>query len=230
MTTPTPTPVPPPTPQQSASETPPAAPAAAPEVERPDGVSDAEWAALGDPGKAALVRMKQRMSAAEQALAAVRQRPTQPPAPQPEPPKADGKGSGDQPDIAALISQAVAAAMAPMIQQQQATAAEQAAQRVRDGILDAAKDRLLDPTDALAHVDLTSLTDGNGGLDAAKLTAAIDNLVQRKPHLARPIDTTRRALPGSGHGPSVPAVGSYDDQVKARLARMREAAGISTAP
>jgi hypothetical protein len=61
----------------------PPAPPAAPE--KPDGVTDAEWAALGDPGKNAIVRERQRAAAAEQALAAERARNTPRPPTRPRP-------------------------------------------------------------------------------------------------------------------------------------------------
>lgn len=41
---------------------------------RPDGVSDAEWAALGDPGKAAIVRERHAAAEAQQRLAAAEAR------------------------------------------------------------------------------------------------------------------------------------------------------------
>lgn len=61
VTDPTPTPSPVPAPAPTA----PPAPAGSEAHPRPDGVSDAEWSALGDPGKAALVRERQRVAAAE---------------------------------------------------------------------------------------------------------------------------------------------------------------------
>ncbi len=47
-------------------------PTAAPAPARPDGVSDAEWSALGDPGKAALVRERAASTKAVADLAALR--------------------------------------------------------------------------------------------------------------------------------------------------------------
>lgn len=53
--------------------TPPADPQpAAPAPVRPDGVSDTEWAALGDPGKAALVRVRGEAAQTASELAALR--------------------------------------------------------------------------------------------------------------------------------------------------------------
>lgn len=47
-------------------------PTATPTPARPDGVSDAEWSALGDPGKAALVRVRAEAAQAASELAALR--------------------------------------------------------------------------------------------------------------------------------------------------------------
>lgn len=218
--------------------------------ERPDGVSEAEWAALGDPGKAAIVRERQRAAAAEQALAALRQQQPgsgqasgagqqsgassgqsgQQQAPGDRPGQQQAADKGTQPDVAALVTAAVSQALAPLIQRDQQREVEAATQRIRDGVLAAAKDRLVDPTDALANLDLPTLTDGAGGLDSSKLSAALDGLVQRKPHLARVVDDRRFPGPGSPHGGASGVTGSLDDQVKAQLAAMNAALGISTPP
>lgn len=61
----------------AAGATPPAAPPQTPAIPpapaRPDGVSDAEWNALGDPGKAALVRIRQEAAASAAEAARLRQ-------------------------------------------------------------------------------------------------------------------------------------------------------------
>lgn len=55
------------------AENPPQTPAAPSTPARPDGVSDAEWNALGDPGKAALVRIRQEAAASAAEAARLRQ-------------------------------------------------------------------------------------------------------------------------------------------------------------
>jgi hypothetical protein len=196
--------------------------------ERPDGVTDAEWAALGDPGKAALVRERGRATAAEQALAAARTGP-KPPAPQPPAPAAPAADPKGDPDLATLVQQAVTAALQPL---QDATAqreAEQAATAIRDAVNTAAVERFHDPTDALTQVDLASLTDGTGRPDPQKITAALDALLIRKPHLGRPVDDRRRAAPGTPVGATPGSTAPLDDRVKATLARMQSGSGVKFA-
>lgn len=203
-----------------------------PAGDRPDGVSEAEWNALGDPGKAALVRERAARTAAEQALAAARAatpppKPGPPAAPKPtDPPKtADG-----EPDIAAMIRSAVEAATAPLLEAQAQRDAEAAATVIRDAVTTAASARFHDASDALAQVDLASLTDGNGRPDEQKITAALDDLLARKPHLGRAVDNRRQAPPGSAIGAgNGGAAAPLDDRVKATLARMQQASGVKFA-
>lgn len=221
-------------------QTPPAPPPPQTSVlPRPDGVSDAEWAALGDPGKAAIVRERAARSQAEQALAIARAAvpgaandPAAPwertttttrPAATPAPPKHAAEKTDESPDIAALIQEAVTAALAPM---QAATAqrdAEQAAAVIADAVTTAAADRFHDPADALAGITLSTLTDGTGKADPAKVTAAITDLLTRKPHLGKPVDPRRQAVPGGlvGAGTTVgPA--ALEDRVKKQLDLMNQ--------
>lgn len=218
MTAPLPTDPPPATPP---------APPATPPAERPEGVSETEWAALGDPGKTAIVRERAARTAAEQALAAARAtNPPRPAAPQPsEPPK----GPDGKPDIAALIQQAVTAATAPLLEAQAQRDAEAAATVIRDAVVTAATERFHDASDALAQVDLTTLTDGNGRPDQTKVTAALDELLTRKPHLGKAVDTRRRAADGSVIGSGGAPAAPLDDRVKATLARMQAASGVKFA-
>lgn len=224
----------PPAPPAPAPPAPPApapappAPPAAPE--KPDGVTDAEWAALGDPGKNAIVRERQRAAAAEQALAAERARnaprPPQPPKPN-DPPK---PGPDGQPDMAAIIQQAVQAAVSPLLERDAQREAAEAAARIQTAVMTAAGARFHDPTDALAQVDLSGLTDGNGGPDQQKIETALGDLLTRKPHLGKVVDTRRQAPPGTpiGGGPTDPSI-PLDDRVKATLARMQSSAGVKFA-
>lgn len=209
---------PPPTPPA-----PPSPPASSPA--RPEGISEAEWAALGDPGKTALVREREARRSAEQALAAARATPPAPPAtpapPAPPKPTEVPKGPDGQPDIAAIVQQAVAAATAPIVEAQAQREAAEAAQKVRDAVAQAAGERFHDAADAVAQLDLTTLIDNQGRADTAKVDEALTKLLERKPYLGKAVDTRRRAPDGSliGGGGSN-AAASLEDRVKAQLALM----------
>lgn len=195
-----------------------------PEPQRPDGVSEDEWNALGDPGKRAIVRERERAEAAERSLAAARQRPAPP---KPQPPKADDKPKGDDKpngelDIAAIVQQAVEAAVKPFREAEEQRQTQSAAEKITQSVLDAAKARLHDPTDALANIDLTAVVNDQGAVDETKVKDALDDLVKRKPHLAKPGE--RQAPPGIGGG--APAGATDADKVKAVLADMQRAAGV----
>lgn len=191
--------------------------------DRPDGISEAEWSALGDPGKTALVRERQRATAAETALAAARATPPKPADP-PKPP-----ADGGQPDIAALIRDAVKQAVNPLLERDLQRETEAAAAAIRDSVVSAAGERFHDVTDALAQVDLTQLTDGNGRPDKPKIDAALDELLTRKPHLGKAIDPRRQTPPGTPLGGGGGTQGPLDDRVKATLARMQSSAGVKFA-
>ena len=198
-----------------------------PSPEQPDGVSDEEWGALGDPGKRAIVRERERATKAETDLAAARAATK----PKPGPPKQPSAGAGepsDPTDVAAIVAQAVSAALKPFEEREQEREAEQAASLVIAKITENAKGRLHDPSDALAHVDLTTLVDESGRPDSAKITAALDSLVQAKPHLAKVVDDRRRPAPGAPVGGAAPIV-SMDERVKATLSKMQAAAGVKLA-
>ena len=204
------------TPATTPVPTPPNAPTPPPGPTRPDGVSDTEWTALGDPGKAALVRERARATTAEQELATLRSKPIPtPPSNEPKP----SPGPVSQADLAELIRESVAAAVAPIQQE----TVRQATERMRGTILSAATEKgLYDATDALAQLDLPSLTDGAGSADPAKVTAALDDLLARKPHLGRAVDPLRRPAPGSPLGSGGTPTSSLDDRVKAQLALMKQ--------
>jgi hypothetical protein len=196
--------------------------------ERPDGVTEEEWNALGDPGRAAIVREREARQAAERALAAARARPTppKPPAdpPQPnDPPKpADPPKPSDPPDIAAIVQQAVEAAVKPFVEREEQRETQAAAEKVTQSVLDVAKDRLHDATDALSNIDLTTVVNEQGAADADKIKTALDELITRKPHLAK--STVRIAPPGIGGGG--PAGATDAEKVKAVLADMQKATGV----
>ena len=180
--------------------------------ERPDGIEATEWDALGDPGKQALVRERQRATDAERKLAAA----LAPKAPELKP-------DGEQPDMAALIQAAVEAAVAPLRQAQEQQAIDAQARAVIDAVKTAAADRLHDASDATSLLDLTALVGADGAPDTAKIAAAINDLVAAKPHLARPQPYGRQGNPALYGAPAGP---SAEDKVKASLARMQAASGI----
>lgn len=191
-------------------------------IERPEGIAEDEWTALGDPGKRAIVRERERADTAERSLAAARQRPA-PPKP-PEAPKApEGGGKpGEQPDFAALIQQAVSEAVKPFRQAEEQRQTQEAAAKVQQAVIDAAKTRLHDATDALVGIDLTAVVNEQGAADPAKVKTALDDLVTRKPHLAK---TGERQAP-LGIGGGAPAATTDGDKVKAVLADMQRATGV----
>lgn len=215
--------------------------------ERPEGVSEAEWAALGDPGRVAITRERDARQAAERALAAARARPA-PPGP------AGGQGAGDQGqqnagqgagqggqggqqnagqgagkdnqvDVGAIVKQAVEAALQPFQQREEQRDADAAVQRIQTSVLDAAKDTFLDPTDALTGIDLTQVTDGTGNVDPAKVDTQLKDLLIRKPHLAKSPDGRRYATTGSGAGAGG-AGPNLESKVQETLSRMQTAAGL----
>lgn len=205
---------------------------------RPDDVSEEEWEALGDPGKQALVRVRQERddavnakAEADRQLAAARARPTAPakPTDPPKPPAGGQPGqlgqpgqAGDQPDFAAMINAAVAKAFEPIQAAQQQRDAQDAADKIKQAVMVSAKDRLHDATDGLM-IDLASVVAADGTPDTEKIGKALDALVAAKPHLAK--DTRRFAAPGVG-----PTVGGAQvpmaDQVKNVLAQMQSATGV----
>lgn len=211
---------------QPATEPPPPSdsPADPPTPERPDDIPEDTWNTLGDPGKQAITREREARQAAERALAAARAKPAPPkpkdapPAP-PVPPKPNDDG---QPDVAALIKQAVGEAVKPFQEAEERRQTETAAEKVRTTVLEAAKLRLHDATDALANVDLAGVVDEQGRADTAKVKSALDDLVTRKPHLAK--TTERVAPPGIGGG--APPGATDGEKVKAVLADMQRATGV----
>ena len=89
----------------------------------------------------------------------------------------------------------------------------------------AAAPRLHDPSDALAQIDVAGLTDGSGRPDDTKITAALDDLLKRTPHLAKPVDDRRRAPAGAPLGGG--QIGRpLADRVKDALAQMQAATGV----
>ena len=193
-------------------------------AEAPEGVSDEEWSALGDPGKKALVRERERADNALRDLAAARARPTPPAQPRPTPPgqAPAAPAAGSEPDVQALVEQAVAAAVKPFQEAEQTRQAQEAAGKIQTAVLEAAKAHLQDETDALANIDLTTVVNDQGQADAEKIKTALDALVVKKPHLAK--SAQRFAPPGIGGG--APAAATDAERVKSVLADMQRATGV----
>ena len=200
-------------------------------AERLDGIEQAEWDALGDASKQAIGQEREARERAENDLAAARLagKPKQATKPGAGTEEADSpEKSGDKPDagdLNALVAQAVAAAIAPLVQQQEQDRAEGKARRVINELRTAAGPRLFDASDAVANIDLTTLTTEAGEPDAAKIAAALDALVAAKPHLAKPADGRRHFDPAAPLGGAAPKQ-SMDDRVKAALAQMQAAIGL----
>lgn len=205
-----------------------------PEPQRPEGISEEEWTALGDPGKKAIVRERERNAQLERDLAVARAKPAPPRTPAPTAttpptgvtPPATAPSPDGQPDVAKLIADGIAAAMKPFEDREQHRQNQAAAELVRDAVLKAAESRFHDATDALGNVDLTAVVNEQGAADAAKITAALDAALSAKPHLAKA--THRVAPPGIGGGG--PAVVPEAEQVKSLLAQMQSSAGVRTPP
>lgn len=195
--------------------------------ERPEGVSEEEWDALGDPGKRALQREREARQAAERERDEAKRAKPAPPKAAQQPAGQNGQqqngAEAGQPDLAKIIADAVSAAVGPLQQQQEQWLAERKAEGVRDAVARAAQGRFHDATDALANVDLAALVDDSGNPDQGKVTSALDDLLKTKPHLAV-TDTRRRA--DSPIGASPPSPTSEADRVKAVLAQMQAATGV----
>ncbi|MCZ2837146.1 hypothetical protein [Modestobacter sp. VKM Ac-2985] len=205
----------------------------APDIsKRPDGVPEDAWNALGDPGKAAIVREREARSsaerardeaaqartAAEQALAAAKASTKQ------DPPKTDATktATGDQVDVAEQIRLGIEAAMAPYRERDEQREATEAAQKVRDAVTRAAGERFHDAGDAVSQLDLTTLIDDQGRVDTAKVDTALGELLGRKPYLGKAVDHRRRAPDGSLIGGGGGGAASLADRVKAQLALMND--------
>jgi hypothetical protein len=81
---------------------------------------------------------------------------------------------------------------------EQLTAAEQRIQSfrqraVRSEVKALAAAEFADPEDAHAFLDLTSYVDDDGDVDTAAIQQDLKGLLKRKPHLAKPADTSPRA-------------------------------------
>lgn len=190
---------------------------------RPDDIPEETWDALGDPGKQALTREREARQSAERALAAARAKPAPPkPTVKPDEPAKSEAKADDQPDIAAIVKQAVDAAIKPFAEKDQQREAQSAAEKVRDAVKAAAKGRLHDESDGLM-IDLAAVVAEDGTPDAEKIKTALDTLIETKPHLAK--DTRRFAAPGVGPTATGGAV-PMKEQVQSVLAQMQASTGV----
>lgn len=161
-----------------ADPAPPAGPAGEPPAD-PEGVlTPEEQAALGDPGKRAIDTMKAKLAAEKQAKRDLQAKLDALTAPKP----------GDE----------------KTPEQWQAEADARATAKANERVLKAdvrlaAKDILIDPSDAVLNLDLTQFEPGaDGEFDADEITEALKDLVKRKPHLGKSAT--------QGGGPRVPKV------------------------
>lgn len=145
--------------------------------------------ALGDPGKRALDSMKAQRNAERERRRALEAQLAELQAPKPA---EDGQLDAD-----AIRAQAA----------REATA--KANTRIlRSEVKAAAAGRLKDPSDAFAHLELSSFeVDANGDVDASEISDAIEDLLTRKPYLAA---SSRPRFEGTADGgaartPSGPA-------------------------
>lgn len=139
--------------------------AAHPEAEAP--IEGEE--ALGDPGKKALDTMKQKLRDAEKAAREARA-------------ELATRNAADALRDKPAEEQAIAAAVAEATSN--ATKAADA-RIIKTELRLAAKGVLADPADAIAFINLDDFTVGDDGeVDSDALTAAIAELLERKPHLA----------------------------------------------
>jgi hypothetical protein len=142
-------------------------------------------AALGDAGKQAIARMKADLAEAKKELSAFRANTGDP--------RGLERISQERKELEELRE-----FRAKSEGREDEYKASQEAQRVKDEALAAANARILkaevraaaagklnDPTDALAHIDLTSFEVGeDGDVDSDAIGSAISDLISKKPYLA----------------------------------------------
>lgn len=140
------------------------------DVEDPDGADD-----LGDPGKKALDRMKATVREERRQRREIQA--------QLDKLQREREAADKSPD-----EQAIDKARA----EARAEATEKANARIlRSEVRAAAAGKFRDPSDALAFLDLTEFeVSEDGDVDADELSEALDDLLQRKPHLAAQSGTT----------------------------------------
>lgn len=187
----------------------------------PEGVTEEEWAALGDPGKRALTREREARHEAERKAAAAHARPTPPKSTPPAAPAATATSTDAQPDIAKLIQDGIAAAIKPFQEAETARTSAASQASLHEAIRKAATS-FHDPDDAVAHIDTAAVT-VDGAVDETKLTAALAALGEKRPHLVR---DPRRFAPAGAGAQRGGGGQSVEDRTKESLARMTNATGI----
>jgi len=88
-----------------------------------------------------------------------------------------------------------------------AEAAAKAVARAVKAEVKAAASQFADPEDAAAFLDLTAYTSDDGEIDTEAISADLDALLERKPHLRRPAtepDKKKQPKPDPGQGPRPP--------------------------
>jgi hypothetical protein len=106
-------------------------------------------------------------------------------------------------------------------------ASKATARAVRAEVKAAAAD-FADPEDAAAFLDLTAYTSDDGEIDTEAISADLEALLERKPHLRRPVaepDKRRQPKPDPGQGarPSQPVTDfrtASPEEYRAELARI----------
>lgn len=155
------------------------------EPEGDDEDADPEGAEeLGDAGKQALARMKEKVKAANARARAAEARAAE-------------AGDKDETDRVRREAETAATAKAN-------------ARILKAEIRAAAAGKLADPTDALAFLSTNDFeVDDDGDVDADEIAAAIDDLVRRKPHLAAQ-GGSARPKPDRSQGASAKGTASTD--------------------
>lgn len=147
--------------------------------------------ALGDAGKRAIDAMKAERNSAKADAAAEKKRADELQA------KVAEFENRDKSDL----EKATAAADAAAKRAEAATA-----RAVRAEVKALAAESFADADDAAAFLDLAKYTGTDGEIDTTAIQADLTALLERKPHLARPVDTPRgpRPDPAQGARPPVP--------------------------
>lgn len=137
---------------------------------------------LGDPGKRALENERKARRDAEKELKALRT-------------KVREFEDRDKSDLERAQSRAAE------LEQQVAAAQSRA---VRAEVKAQASATFADPDDAAAFLDLSKYADGDGEIDAEQIAADLSELLERKPHLAKPAPAPepRRPAPDRSQGSS----------------------------
>jgi hypothetical protein len=208
--------------------------------QKPDDVTQEEWDALGDPGRRAIVRVKREQRETERARdAAIADKAKADKAAadaqaelekaKKEPPKKEDPPA----DVAEQIKQAVAAAVEQVTktytEQLDALRAENTAKDITAQAQRIAADVLVDPALVGTFVDLRTVLDAQGQLDAQALKDGLAKVVEDRPYLKKPDAPPPPYNPFGGHpgGARPPAdKATFDAQVAAQLDLAR-AAGLA---